>query len=1108
MADLRTSHRYAQAERLDDLLVQLMDDGAGRVGTYDRRRRAFALEGADRFCRRAGHLALRLRAAGVTGGVPVFVGCPAPVDAWTGYLAVVLAGGLPAIGPVRPAFDGRAAAAARIRDLVDSLGAGARVLTSAAGARYLPDELAADAIDLTDAIDPADHVDLTDGERAPHGVEVPAGLEPGGGDPDAPVHLQFTSGSTGRPKVIAVSHRNLLANSAVVADILGTERGGTLVSWLPLYHDMGLVAGAVASLVHGVDHLLQSPFDFLGDPLSWLRAVSDHRATATLAPNVGFEAIVERVGPDELRAAGLDLSAWRSAACGGEPPRPATLAAFARRLEPFGFDPRALAPGYGLAEATVAVCGTPTGVAARRLVVTRESLDALGRVDVRYELDVDGTTVDLDDALAEVCSSGPLHPDVGVRLVDEHGVEVVGDDRCGEIVVDGPSVTRGVREPDGTITPFGTTGPTGLATGDVGFVHDGWLYVVERLRNIVVRHGRNHAAAVLEEALASAVGVSPERVAVLDTAVDGGRGGVVAVVEDDRRTVPDEVVRLARERIDRLPLPPDEVIVVPSGSLPRTTSGKKRHVDIRRALRDDDLRVLRREPLVARPAPRAALPAARDRRVEPVVLGLVEQLVRERGATTAIGLDARLADDLLLDSVAVYELALATEEALDVTIAEAELVEVVTVGDLCALASRTRSAAGARPGRDAGGVRGAVERFGATLPNVHLTVERQEGRRVLIDGRWFDDFASCNYLGLDLHPAVADAVPPMLHEWGVHPSWTRAVASPEPYRRLEAELAALVGSEDAVVFPTVTLLHLGVLPRLVGRGTLLVDSAAHHSAQEAATLARARGAGLRTWPHGDLASLERALDDERDATARVIVVDGVYSMSGAHLRVAALAELAARHDAIVYVDDAHGFGVLGHDPSEGDPYGVGGGGVLRHAGADPERFVYVGGLSKALSSMAAFVTTSADGRPALDLASTVVFSGPVPVASLATSLAGLAVGATEGGGIRRRLAALTGRLVDGVTELGLEVDAGPSGRHSGFPIVNVVIGRPEEVSTAARIMWEASVLVTPSAFPAAPLDRGGVRLTVTAANTEDEVARALAALGRVRDAVPTATVSR
>ena len=319
----------------------------------------------------------------------------------------------------------------------------------------------------------------------------------------------------------------------------------------------------------------------------------------------------------------------------------------------------------------------------------------------------------------------------------------------------------------------------------------------------------------------------------------------------------------------------------------------------------------------------------------------------------------------------------------------------------------------------------------------------------------------------------------------MHPSWTRAVASPVPYRELEAKLADLVGAPDVVVFPTVTLAHIGVLPRLAGRRRrdphrqrrAQLDPGGGASSRRPAAPRSCRSPTTTSTRSSD--ALQRA----KNATRRVIAIDGVYSISGLTAPLVEIAELAARYDAIVYVDDAHGFGVLGERPTLHEPWGHRGNGVVRHFGLDYDNIVYVGGLSKAYSSLAAFVTAnSASQRQMLQMASTAVFSGPIPVASLATSLAAIEVNDDEGDELRTTLRRLTTRLVTGARDIGF-----PVRNPLAFPIVTVELGGLAAVELGCRILWEQGILLTPAVFPAAPLDRGGVRFTVTSVNTAAEV---------------------
>lgn len=384
-----------------------------------------------------------------------------------------------------------------------------------------------------------------------------------------------------------------------------------------------------------------------------------------------------------------------------------------------------------------------------------------------------------------------------------------------------------------------------------------------------------------------------------------------------------------------------------------------------------------------------------------------------------------------------------------------------------------------------------------SIPQIHAVVEAQEQRRVLVGDRWVYDFASCNYLGLDLQPEVMDAIPPALKKWGVHPSWTRAVASPAIYDDLERELAELVRAPSVLVFPAVTLLHAGVLPVLAGYdGVILKDIAAHRSIYEACRLAESNGTEFIDFEHNNPQDLERKLARYPRERTKIIAIDGVYSMSGAYPPLPEFARLAQEYRAWVYIDDAHGLGVVGESPSEAMPYGHKGNGIVNYFGLDyvEDRMIYVAGLSKSFSSFGAFITCNdADTRAKCQSASTFIFSGPSPVASLASALAGLRLNRDRGDEWRQQIYRLTHKLVTGAKEMGYRVL-----NDNSFPIVCVVIGETADVVRACHILWDYGILITPALFPIVPMDQGMLRFSITASNTEQEVVRILEALHAIR----------
>lgn len=376
-----------------------------------------------------------------------------------------------------------------------------------------------------------------------------------------------------------------------------------------------------------------------------------------------------------------------------------------------------------------------------------------------------------------------------------------------------------------------------------------------------------------------------------------------------------------------------------------------------------------------------------------------------------------------------------------------------------------------------------------------------DGRMIRIDEHWVADFASCNYLGFDLEPALMDAVEPALKRWGIHPSWCRLVASPHLYTQCEEALAELVGSERFLILPTVTLISIGVIPALMGKdGVMFLDKFAHMTMYEACKMARDSGSKLVGFPHADLDRLEELLREHREVEKKMILVDGVYSMTGKYPDLQRLSALARQYGAMVYVDDAHGFGVVGEHPDDDLPYGHRGNGIVRRSGLgyEDDNLMYVAGFSKAYSSLAAGVTCSPKTQAFLKAYATPYdLSGPCPTASLATLLAGLALNEACGDDYRRRLYHLTKRAVDGLRELGFHVD-----NDNYYPIISVWSGDNERLLESARILFDAGVLLTLGPYPMIPRGLEELRITITAANTEAQIDEyLLGGFRRVRDAL-------
>jgi len=335
-------------------------------------------------------------------------------------------------------------------------------------------------------------------------------------------------------------------------------------------------------------------------------------------------------------------------------------------------------------------------------------------------------------------------------------------------------------------------------------------------------------------------------------------------------------------------------------------------------------------------------------------------------------------------------------------------------------------------------------------------IEEVAGRRIRVGGRWLVDFASCNYLGLDLDPEVIGAIPGYLQRWGTHPNWSRMLGSPALYPQIEARLSGLLGVEDALLLPTLTHIHAAVIPILADQGTCFVDSRAHKTIYDGAVVARAHGATLVRFPHGDHEALEDLLR-QRPKGPRLVCMDGVNSMTGNPPDLPAFAALARAHDALLYLDDAHGFGVIGQRTrDEPCPYGRRGNGVVRHLGETYDHIILTGGFSKAYSSLLAFIAGPTVLKRLLKVAAPpYLYSGPSPIASLASALVGLQINDTRGDQLRAVLYARTRRVLDHLDKLGA---ATPN--TSGFPILEVPLQDPDDLPRAGRFLLDHGIYAT------------------------------------------------
>ena len=399
-------------------------------------------------------------------------------------------------------------------------------------------------------------------------------------DPDGLAVLQFTSGSTADPKGVMLPHRVILANLDGVAEAARmVVDEDVLVSWLPLYHDMGLIGLMTLSMINGCDLVLGAPQDFMGAPARWLQWISDFGGTATAGPNFSYALAARAL----RRMSDLDLSRWRVALNGAEPVDPATVAEFCAAAEPFGFRPGAAFPAFGMAE--VAIGGT-FPEPGRGLVV--DTVDRAILETERYAAPVkegsEGSRV-----LAKL---GTPIPGLEMRIVDPTTGDVMKDREVGELQFRGTSVTPGYyRHEQATRETFTDDG--WLKTGDLGYIAEGELVICGRIKDVIIVGGRNVFPEDVERAVAEVDGVRPGNVIAFGVEGRKGREALVVVAETKTTESADRVRQEVSVRVrEAVGLPAEEIVLVEPGTLPKTSSGKLQRSLCRTKYLDADLQLL------------------------------------------------------------------------------------------------------------------------------------------------------------------------------------------------------------------------------------------------------------------------------------------------------------------------------------------------------------------------------------------------------------------------------------------------------------------------------------------------------------------------------------
>ncbi|QDV14161.1 Putative fatty-acid--CoA ligase fadD21 [Rosistilla oblonga] len=916
--------------------------------------------------------------------------------------------------------------------------------------------------------------------------------------------LQYTSGSTGDPKGVMLTHGNLIANCEYIVHAFTPTRAGSGASWLPTYHDMGLVGGVLKPLFYGRPNVLMSPMAFLQKPVRWLQMISKYKVSISGGPNFAYQLCVEKVTPEEI--ATLDLSGWEVAFNGAEPVRPTTIDAFAEKFASAGFRRDAFLPCYGMAETTLIVTGGPKG----QPVVSHFSADGLNNLQVKQ------VTADDDDARALV-GCGEVIPGERVEIVDPDSFQLLEPAKIGEVWVQSPSVGKGYWNDDAkTRAVFGASTADGqgpfLRTGDLGFMHEGQLYVTGRLKDMIIVRGVNRYPQDIELTCEQASDVVQSG-AVAAMAMDFmGREQLMIVAETVRIRNHDwnaEIDRIRKAVTAEHELPPDAIYMVRAGSVPKTSSGKiQRHACLD-MIRANELKIVgswsrweSHEPLQGSTShAQPKRPRLASEQVSPeivsVVIREVKAIARERAGE--LSEDTNIAIDLGLDSLERLEIAHSLEKIFGGRFPDEALQEMETIAEV-ALAIREHldcnpidilAAASEQADLPLREVKPEDYTFAlfpeykrlkqteqtlmiTGLPNPYFTVHEGLTRDTTrIDGRDLISFASYNYLGMSGDPEVTRASTEAVERFGTSVSASRLVSGNKTiHGELEREIADWVGVEASVVFVGGHSTNETTIGHLVGPGDLILhDALSHNSIIQGALLS---GARRRPFEHNDFEALDRALTEVRGQYRRVLVViEGVYSMDGDFPDLPKFVEIKQRHKCLLMVDEAHSIGTMGAT----------GRGMAEHFGVDPKSVdIWMGTLSKSFGSCGGYIAGCAELVEYLQYtAPGFVYSVGLPPASTAAALASLRVLKAE----PQRVARLKERSNQFVREA--QAHGLNTGQSCGTPVVPVITGNSLLALKLSHALFEAGINVQPILYPAVEEAAARLRFFITSEHTEQQI---------------------
>ena len=928
-------------------------------------------------------------------------------------------------------------------------------------------------------------------------------------DPDNMALIQYTSGSTGSPKGVLLTHKNLMANCAMITHAFGmSHQCKSGVSWLPTYHDMGLIGMVLNPLFFGGEMTLMSPVTFLTRPFRWMQAISKYNARISGGPNFSYRWCTKKITHEECEREGLDLSSWEVAFNGAEPVRPDVLNEFSEMFERYGFRHTSHYPCYGMAETALIVTG---GDQSQAPIIRTFNKDEL----VLYRVKKDNPE---NKSAVQLTGCGQVIPSEEILIVHPEKRVPLQDDEIGEIWIHSPSSGQGywnrpVESKEVFRSRLNNGGEqTYVRSGDLGFMDQGELFVTGRLKDMIIVRGVNRYPQDIEATVENCDESIRSGGAAAFAVDHWDREHLVVVCEVERRRGVEWEPLLEKIRsaiTAEHDLPPDALVLVRSSSIPKTSSGKVQRHACREQFENDTLLTVARwnardeydTPSQTGDVTQTA--DGLDHNLGSVLVQTVMDAVRTVAKERAkqLELDTNIVVDLGLDSLERLEIARELETAFGGRFPDEVLQEIETIREVANAIQehigfepvlQTRPIESAAKTRVAPGkipesyyqlekmpefirlqrMREMIEATGLRNPffSVH---EGRIGDTTRIDGRELISFASYNYLGFSGNDEVCAAAKEAIDSFGTSTSASRIVSGEKTIHKvLEKELAEFIGVEDTITFPGGHACNESVIGHLVGPGDLIIhDSLAHNSIIQGAALS---GARRRPFDHKNWEQLDTILTEIRHEYRRVLIaIEGLYSMDGDFPDLSKFVEIKKRHKAWLFVDEAHSIGTLGETGRGlGEVYGI-----QRN---DVE--CWMGTLSKSLGSCGGFIGGSSKLVEYLKYTT----PGYVFAAGTTPSNVGAALGALrllqEDNTRVKQLQVNSKLFLELAKAAGLD-----TGLSHGSPIIPILTRSSLLALRLSQGVFERGINAQPILHPAVPENDARVRIFMTAVHTEAQI---------------------